>query len=91
MSVDITNIAVTSSTYGDDEQGTQSLPSPSFSAPPPLLYPTCINGSITLPKITSQMIRKEPLVTKYCQLNLTACHLTVDFCALNAIEVLNFT
>jgi hypothetical protein len=88
MSVEITNISVTSCSYRDDDDTTQT---PSTSPPPPLLYPACIHGSITLPKITSQMIRKEPLLTKYCQLNLKADHLTVDFCALNAIEVLNFT
>lgn len=83
MDVNIKNISVTSCCYKLDK--TKNLP-----IIPPLLYPVCITGSIVLPKIITQMIQKRPLPSKYCQLNLKASHLTIDFCALNAIEVLNF-
>ena len=57
---------------------------------PPLLYPTTVTGCVVLPKIVSQMLRPEPLRTKFCHLDLKAPHMTVDFGAVNALGVINF-
>jgi hypothetical protein len=86
MSVAIKEISLASRLYGDEKMDVDRA-----HHTPPMLYPTNIHGTIVLPKIVSQMIQKQPLLTKYCQLDLKADHLVVDFCALNAIEVLNFT
>jgi hypothetical protein len=58
---------------------------------PPLLYPATVTGSVTLPKILSQMLRQDPLRTKYCHLDLKAPHMVVDFGAVNALGVVNFS
>lgn len=86
MNVAIEEISLLSRLYGDEKLNTDRA-----HPTPPMLYPANIQGTIVLPKIVSQMIQKQPLLTKFCQLDLKADHLVVDFCALNAIEVLNFT
>jgi hypothetical protein len=86
MDVGIKGICLTSRPYGDAKMNVDRV-----HLTPPMLYPANIHGTIVLPKIVSQMIQKQPLLTKYCLLDLRADHLVVDFCALNAIEVLNFT
>ena len=61
-----------------------------LSASPPLLYPAVVTGSVQLPKILSQMLRQDPLRTKYCHLELKAPHMTVDLGTVNALGVVNF-
>lgn len=83
MNIAITGLSLTSSYYDESAIEKREIP--------PLLYPTNVQGSITLPKITSQLIRNEPLLSKYCRLDLKVDHITVDLCAANAVEILNFT
>lgn len=83
MDVTITGLSLASVYYEDDKVDKLEIP--------PLLYPTNVQGNILLPKITSQLIRNEALLSKFCRLDLKVDHITVDLCAVNAVEVLNFT
>lgn len=58
---------------------------------PPLLEPALVSGSIALPKILSQMIRAEPLESKYGHLDVTAEHLVVHGTLQNLISLSDFS
>ena len=80
MSVKVEDVSLTSRYISNDEL-----------AAPPMLAPLTVAGFITLPKILSQMIRKEALPSKYCHLDLKAPHAIVDLGKVNTQGLMNFS
>ena len=57
----------------------------------PLLMPTSVSGYIRLPKIVSQMIRTDPLETKYGHLVVNVKQLIVNGTLENLIAITDFS